>query len=761
MVKKKIFIILIISALIFLMGCMGGSSAVDVNPVVKQPTEKVKYTDFSGIISLADDSLSRLAIEVYLFSKTPVAETTESTDESDTNISRSPSLTDYDYKALTDVDGKYYFENIEQGTYDIYAVKNNYSYKLVENFLIDDSNTSLDIDLGNPGTISGRVVYKDGTSKYGIAVYVDGKSVLTDSQGNFEMSVPEGTFEILIDEFGYERFTRDVSVESDVKTELGDLILEKNFINPDLAVFRSKVVTSFGVPLTNAHITLYSSDNIYKEISDSKGEFTIYNIVPGSYILKIVNEYYGTMSSIELTAGQLMEIDNVVIDNLYKYGVINLALEGEVIDPELLDIKIVDKSDNDVNFIRENHDAVITLLGISYGDYTIKVDGQTIEAKDFDVSIVNGMNNDITSEFTLKKGSISGFVKDSSGDPVLCKVFLGETSVNTTDTGMFTFGDLEEGTYTITINAFGFDELFTEVEVGSGEDIDNLVLTLTSKETDGIEYTNEIPAKVKKAVEYDSVVYMLTDDRKSIYTMNKDTSDTELIVNTTDFIDDFVFMDDHLYTVDGYYNTITKYNLDGTLIMESDIGLEPFRIESGLDTLLVLSRGDNKLYLVNPEDLTKDAYSTGFAPSDMAVKDTIVYVSDRLGNKINLFDTVLGSFTSNITGITRPQNLYMNSDILYVRSEYSSEISRIDTSTLTKLSSINTGLTPEDIHFGADRLYVVSGSKVAVFDIATATLDKLMEIAPDLGVILEDKERSERLFIFKKYDKKVIVYFCK
>lgn len=744
------------------MGCMGGSSAVDVSPVVKKPTDNVKYTDFSGIISLSDDTISRLAIEVYLFSKTPVAEEVEeNTDENETNISRSPSLTDYDYKALTDIDGKFVFENVVQGTYDVYAVKQNYSYKLKEDVLIDDSNQTLDIELGNPGTISGQVLYKDGTTKYGISVYVDGRAVLTDSEGNFEISSPEGSFELLIDEFGYERFTQTVDVESDVITDLGTLVLEKNFINPDLAVFRSKVVTSFGLALKNAHIVLYSSENTYKDLTDSNGEFTIYNIVPGNYILKIVNEFYGTMSSIELTAGQMLEIDNVVVDNLYKYGVINIALEGEVLDSQLVDVEIKDNSENTINFIRENNSEVITLLGVSYGEYVLSLKGQTVEDMSFDISIVNGMTEELNAELILKKGNISGYVRDEAGDPVICKVFLGESSVNTNELGQFEFIDLEEGTFNISINAFGFEELFSEISLESGEDVDNLVLTLTAKENDGIEFTNEIPSKIQKATEYNGKLYLLTQDRKKIYSMDKDTSDTELIVSTSDFIDDFTIMNDYLYTVDGYYNTICKYNIDGSFVMESDIGLEPFRVEKAENKLLVLSRGDNKLYIVDPEDLTKDAYNTGFAPSDLAVRNSVAYVSDRLGNKVNLFDIVLESFTSNITGITRPQNLYINDDILYVRSEYSSEISRIDTSTLTKLSSINTGLTPEDIHFGSENLYVVSGSKVAVFDIASATLDKLMEIAPDLGVLVEDSVRSERLFVFKKYDKKVIVYFCK
>jgi hypothetical protein len=90
----------------------------------------------------------------------------------------------------------------------------------------------------------------------------------------------------------------------------------------------------------------------------------------------------------------------------------------------------------------------------------------------FTVSIILGCSKDSTGP-KKTKGTIQGTAKSNvSGSPAVhpAYVFIADSLVATTDaTGGFIIADLEEGAYTLTCSALGFQDLTEQVQVQGGK----------------------------------------------------------------------------------------------------------------------------------------------------------------------------------------------------------------------------------------------------------------------------------------------------
>jgi len=75
---------------------------------------------------------------------------------------------------------------------------------------------------------------------------------------------------------------------------------------------------------------------------------------------------------------------------------------------------------------------------------------------------------------TTPSGGISGYVKDSSGDPVIAatiKVLNTSTGVISNDQGYYRIGPVKPGSYVLQVNSVGFSKTSREVQVKAGTDL--------------------------------------------------------------------------------------------------------------------------------------------------------------------------------------------------------------------------------------------------------------------------------------------------
>lgn len=132
----------------------------------------------------------------------------------------------------TEIDGKYQFDSLDQGTYTILA---NYEDSLyVDNLNIyHDSITFVGIDtLKEPGYIKGSVVLDD-NNNMGVLVYIPGTDhiAVSDSLGNFLISnVPaDSSYKLVFQYYGYATVQfSEIVVQSSDTTSLSPVILSKN-----------------------------------------------------------------------------------------------------------------------------------------------------------------------------------------------------------------------------------------------------------------------------------------------------------------------------------------------------------------------------------------------------------------------------------------------------------------------------------------------------------------------------------------------------
>ena len=230
---------------------------------------------------------------------------------------------------MTNIDGIFTINDFESGIYDVFILKQNYSSLEVRDIEISSKNNNyIEKTLAIPSKLTGTVLLNDGSSKYGVKVFIGNNVYLTSENGSFSANIPSGTYEVIIDEYGFERIERKVVIESNVDYNAGVFSLKRNYINPDLALLRGKAITSYGISIDNADVMLIGSENIKYYKTSSTGSFEIPNIDAGNYIVRIINGYYSTDVAVELTEGSMTDIENIVVDNIKKSSIVEIVSEN-------------------------------------------------------------------------------------------------------------------------------------------------------------------------------------------------------------------------------------------------------------------------------------------------------------------------------------------------------------------------------------------------------------------------------------------------
>jgi len=723
----------------------GSSQRTDI------PSEKITLT---GKINLQDNTLSLNGIEVYFVKK-------ENLNNDNDNINRVSSPVEYKYKALTNIEGIFSINNFECGIYDIFLLKQNYSsLDLIDIEISSQKNNYIEKTLTIPSKITGTVIMSDGSTKYGVKVFIGNKVYLTSQNGSFSANIPQGTYEIIIDEYGYERINRNIVVESNVNYNAGVFSLSRNFINPDLALLRGKVITSYGISVNNADVMLIGLEKTEIFNTNSTGNFDIPNIKAGVYILRIVNGYYSTDLEVELSQGKMTDVENIVVDNIKKNSIIEILFENLESIEQFKDITVLDTNLNSVDCIIKKEDNKYIIKGLKNGNFTLKLLSDYYDDIQLNLNSISGET--IVREIIPieRKSVFSGSIKDTLGNGIKCSFRFNNETFTTDDNGDFTIDNLLAGNYSFYINCFGYKEFAESISIATGEDINSYSINLISNTSSGIYSQININFKVEKAVEYQHSIILYS--MGNFYSFNKETNNIQTLIQSNRLITDFIVDSGAIYALDKANDEIVKYSLlNGDMKWNAAAGIEPFKILLANNELFVFSKGDRKIHIFEKD--TGNFISqlpTGFDVMDAAVLGNSIFMADKYSNKLKIFDYINRLFGTE-GSVTKPIKLYSYNDKLFVIKEGFTEVD-VFNSSLVKSNTINSSLLPESISVGQNRIYSVSKSRITVYNKNSLSIEELENVMTDgMKSVIEDKNLANRLFIFEESLKRITVYYCK
>jgi 5-hydroxyisourate hydrolase-like protein (transthyretin family) len=204
---------------------------------------------------------------------------------------------EYDYKTMTDSSGSYTFDNLRNGSYLLYINSHKYAYEPIIVTFDDQTNEiNEDLRLINGLFVEGFVV--DEITGMGVELaYIWIQK--TDGQVNypllFELSndagyyqiggLAEGNYSINIWADGYLLYTTDLLVDSSVTG------LNIHLGRSGAKIQGSVLDVSSGNPVAFMLIQIKKGDILFREYSNSEGNFSFQNVPTGQWNLDIVSPY--------------------------------------------------------------------------------------------------------------------------------------------------------------------------------------------------------------------------------------------------------------------------------------------------------------------------------------------------------------------------------------------------------------------------------------------------------------------------------------
>ena len=194
--------------------------------------------------------------------------------------------------ADTDLNGHFFFEKIDPGTYSITITHPDFALKTISNVaVISGDTTEVMATMELLAVISGAVTKTDNvTPLEGVHLVlrlnnspVD--SLLTDTDGLFEFNhLVQGNYRLTATKTGYVTQTiYNINGQYDDTTVVDILLVE------DIGSING-VITGMGSPLEGAHVTAMAT--AYQAFSDASGSYEITSVPSGSYNLKFYIQGY-------------------------------------------------------------------------------------------------------------------------------------------------------------------------------------------------------------------------------------------------------------------------------------------------------------------------------------------------------------------------------------------------------------------------------------------------------------------------------------
>lgn len=352
--------------------------------------------------------------------------------------------------AVSNSTGAYTLTGLPKGTYTLTASRAGYTFTTLAPVSVGPNKSGQNF----VGTlivydISGQVLDTGGNAVAGVTItYASGKSVLTDSNGQFLINdvVPK-TYTLTPSKQGYS-FS---PTTTQVVLSTGD-VTGVSFTATQLTYSISGVIrTPAGAALPGVTVSYGTGLSV---VTNSFGQYTISGLLPGTFVLTpSLAEYTFTPASLTVSLGFANSTGRNFTGTLITYSV-----SGTVLDQTGAALSGVTISDGNGRSATTNSAGVYILSGLPKGTYTLTAAkaGYTFTT----LAPVDVGPSQTGADFTgtLIVYDIRGAVATTGGAPMqgVTITYATGKSVTTDSNGEFWINDIVPGTYTLTPSFLGY-----------------------------------------------------------------------------------------------------------------------------------------------------------------------------------------------------------------------------------------------------------------------------------------------------------------
>lgn len=351
--------------------------------------------------------------------------------------------------------GNYSFSNLVSGTYNVTITAPNFQ----------PFNTSITLGVGQvqelnvllqpangtvSGTVSGEGDPLTGATVSLTDVFGFTRFFTTLAGGAYSFNVPPGNYTLSVNADGFQFESRGIMIASNqTLTENFDLQTSNGAITGNIAPLGATitVLTSEGVFVTSLETTL--------------GSYTINGLPPGSYIVRASASGYIT----EQQGAIVEEGETTTVNFSLTMPDTPSSLSGTVTDnstPLFATVTVLNSLGQVYTTVStDENTGIYEVDDLPIGFYTVVFSANGYASRTIGVNVVAGPNP-LSIELTRLAGAISGTVLANDSSPLSATVSLLQngiqiaTTQTTSQNGMFSFGNLAPGSYTVSATAQGY-----------------------------------------------------------------------------------------------------------------------------------------------------------------------------------------------------------------------------------------------------------------------------------------------------------------
>jgi len=421
-------------------------------------SSSLMVTVLEGNTAEADLSLTRIIVSGSI--------TGTVTDAEDGSPVAGATVSDGTRTTTTDASGGYVIADVPPGTYEVVASKSGYENSSVTVTVLEGDTAVADLSLTwiiVPGTIAGTVTDADDGSRIAGATVTDGtRTTTTDAAGEYAIAdVAPGSYEVTASKEGYESSSVMVTVlEGD--TAVADLSLTW-IIVPGII---TGTVTDAEDGSRIAGATVTAGTRI--TTTDASGEYTIGDLLPGTYEVTASKEGYES-SSLMVTVS---ERNTAVADLSLTRIIIPGTITGTVTDADdgsrIAGATVTDGTRTTTTDAAGEY----VVADVAPGSYEVTAGKGGYESSSLMVTVSEGDTAvaDLSLTWIIVPGTIAGTVTDADdGSRIAGATVTDGTRTTTTDAaGQYVVADVPPGTYEVTAGKAGYESSTLVVTVSEG-----------------------------------------------------------------------------------------------------------------------------------------------------------------------------------------------------------------------------------------------------------------------------------------------------
>jgi hypothetical protein len=360
-----------------------------------------------------------------------------------------------------DSGGNYSFNNIKNGTYTVSASKLGYTFNpgfqqvTVNGALVPNVNFAATETVGIAGTLKGV----SGNPISGATVSYNGGSqtASTDTNGNYTLSIPAGTYSVTAAASGFQSQTQQNITVSSATVTTVDFTLTAS-----TGQITGTVTSSTGAAVSGASVT-YSGGST---TTAANGSYTVNNLLPGTYSVKAsATGFQSQTQSVIVTAGVATTAD------------FTLAPLGKI-SGTVLNSGGVAVSGATVSYsggsIKTGTNGSYTFSNVVPGTYNITVTATNYHSSTQSVIVALSATSTVNFALSPLTGGLKGKTSSKGGVAIAGATITisgGVVSTKLTSTtnlsGNFSFTNIPVGSYSVSASKAGFTTQTKNVSVSS------------------------------------------------------------------------------------------------------------------------------------------------------------------------------------------------------------------------------------------------------------------------------------------------------